>query len=73
MKRYHFEFIEADNPDFTEKDHIVFAPSLIDAIEKFEKKHSIAAPVFLDLPSFETFMEIEFRDSIGYIKYVISW
>lgn len=73
MKRYQFTFVEADNPDFNEKDHIVFADSLLSAIEKFEKKHSIDAPAYLDLPSYETFMEIHFKDSVGYVKYIVTW
>lgn len=73
MKRYQFEFIKAENPEFFEKDHIIFAHSLSEAIEKFEKKHKIVAPAYLDFPSFETFMEVEFKDDIGYITYKILW
>lgn len=73
MKRYQFTFLEADNPDFIEKGHIVFADSLQSAIDKFEKKHEMKAPAYLDFPSFEKYMEIHFKDPVGYVKYIVSW
>ncbi len=73
MKRYQFRFIDADNPEFEEKDHIIFADSLLNAIGKFELKHHIEAPAYLDLPSYDKFMEIHFKDSYGYVKYMVTW
>lgn len=73
LQRYHFRFIEADNPEFVEKDHIIFADTLLNAIGKFELKHSIEAPAYLDLPSYERCMEVHFKDAYGYVKYMITW
>lgn len=73
MTRYTFTLIKADNPHYTEKGHIVFANTLLEAIEKFERINNLTAPAYLDLPAYEKYMEVHFRDQVGYVKYMIAW
>ncbi len=73
MKKFTFHLIQSDNLDFEEKDHVIPAESLEDAIRKFERKHDVEAPAYWDEPSFETSMEISFKDAVGKIVYLITW
>ncbi len=73
MIRYKFHLVESENPNFEEKDHIIFADTLAGAIEKFERKHDIEAPAYWDEPAFERSIEVMFRDKVGLVRYLISW
>lgn len=73
MKKYTFHLIRSDSHDFEEKDHVIPATSLEDAIRKFERKHDVEAPAYWDEPTFDTSMEVTFRDKAGKIVYLISW
>jgi hypothetical protein len=71
--KYRFELIETDIEEFVEKDHVIPATSLTDAIEKFVRKHDLEAPAYWDEPSFETHIEVSFKNTHGTVRYHISW
>lgn len=73
MKKYHFELIENNLPLFKEKDHIILAISLTDAIQKFVRKHDLEAPAYWDEPSFDTNLELIFKNNQGNVRYLITW
>lgn len=73
MRNYRFQLIESNHPYFEEKDHIILAESLDDAIRKFERKHDIEAPAYWDEPSFDREINIIFKDPAGNVTYEISW
>ncbi|WP_134701672.1 hypothetical protein [Ammoniphilus sp. YIM 78166] len=73
MTRYKFHLVESQSPHFEEKDHIIFAETLAGAIEKFERKHDIEAPAYLDEPTFDRSIEVMFKDDTGLVRYLISW
>jgi hypothetical protein len=73
LKNYRFELIESDIVNFVEKDHVIPAYTLTDALHKFVRKHDLEAPAYWDEPSFETHIEITFKSTNGRIKYHISW
>ncbi|RKD24395.1 hypothetical protein BEP19_08365 [Ammoniphilus oxalaticus] len=73
MKKYRFLLIRSDHPDFEEKDHIIPAETLDDAIRKFERKHDVEGPAYWDEPFFDKEMEITFKGRSGYVFYKISW
>ena len=73
MRKYRFQLIESNHPYFEEKDHIILAESLDDAIRKFERKHDLESPAYWDEPAFDTVIEIVFKDHAGKVTYEISW
>ncbi|GAA0372276.1 hypothetical protein [Bacillus horti] len=73
MKKYRFELLETDISLFIEKDHVILAGSLEDAIQKFVRKHDLEAPAYWDEPSFDTFIELTFKSAQGSVKYKITW
>lgn len=73
MKKYTFELLEHSIPGFRERDHIIPAESLTDAIRKFTRKHELEAPAYWDEPFFETFIEMRFTCADGAIHYRIQW
>lgn len=73
MRKYKFDLLHANIPDFVEKDHIILAHSLTDAIQKFVRKHHLEAPAYWDEPSFDKNIELIFKSRDGSVKYRISW
>jgi hypothetical protein len=73
MKKYIFHLIEATIPYFREKDHVIPAHSLTDAIQKFIRKHELEAPAYWDEPTFDTNIELTFKNEYGKVKYYIQW
>ncbi len=73
MKKYTFDLLHNTIPEFRERDHVIPAQSLTDAIRKFTLKHDLEAPAYWDEPFFETFMEISFTGSGGTVRYRIHW
>jgi hypothetical protein len=73
MKHYRFELIETDIDHFEEKDHIIPAHSLEKAVEKFIRKHDLEPPAYWDEPSFETEIELTFKEHRGKVTYKIYW
>lgn len=73
MKKFTFHLIQTDSLSFEEKDHVILADSLEDAIRKFERKHDVEAPAYWDEPSFDTSIEVAFKDKEGKIVYLITW
>lgn len=73
MKNYRFDLIHTSHSGFREKDHIIPASSLTDAIQKFARKHELEAPFYWDEPSFDKYLDIIFRNDFGELKYQISW
>lgn len=73
MKNYRFRLIQKDHPSFEEKDHVIAAVSLSDAVRKFERKHDVEAPAYWDEPFFDREMELTFKDGVGKVVYEISW
>lgn len=73
LKKYRFELIESDMANFVEKDHVIPAYTLADAIQKFGRKHDLEIPAYWDEPSFETNIEVSFKSSYGHVKYCIYW
>jgi hypothetical protein len=74
MKRYQFDLLETENLFFEEKDHVILAYSLSDALAKFSRKHDLECPAYWDEPVYDVSMEITFKDSLGErIKYLVSW
>jgi hypothetical protein len=71
--KYRFERLYTDIPKFEEKDHIILANSLTDAIQKFVRKHDLEEPAYWDEPSFEKEIELYFKASQGILSYHISW
>lgn len=70
---YRFELLEKSMPQFKEKDHMIPASSLTDAIQKFARKHDLEAPAYWDEPSFETQIELIFTNEYGRVRYLITW
>ncbi len=73
MKKYIFHLKEVTIPQYREKDHIIPAHSLTDAIQKFVRKHELDAPAYWDEPSFDTNIELTFKHETGIVKYEIHW
>jgi hypothetical protein len=73
LKKYRFELIHTDIPNFQEKDHVIVANSLDDAIHKFVRKHEVEAPVYWDEPSYDKHIELYFKSSHGTLHYQINW
>ena len=73
MKRYTFQLLGSENPDFEEKDHVILAETLAGAIEKFERKHDLTAPAYWDEPFYERSIKINFKDNVGMVRYSINW
>lgn len=71
--KYRFEIMQSDIQGFVEKDHVILAISLSDAIQKFVRKHDLEAPAYWDEPSFETHIEVSFKKTHGRVRYHISW
>lgn len=73
MKKYKFDLLDTTISNFKEKDHIIPAQSLADAVRKFVRKHELQAPAYWDEPSFDREMELTFKSKYGVITYRISW
>jgi hypothetical protein len=73
MKRYFFELLKADHPNFEEKGHVIFSDTLEKAVQKFERMHDVDAPAYWDEPHYDTWIEMDFKDEQGMIRYRITW
>lgn len=73
MKKYKFELIQCTISGFTEKDHIIPAHSLEDAVRKFIRKHELEAPAYWDEPFFDQEIELTFKNEYGDVLYHLSW
>ncbi len=73
MRKYTFDLLHSTISNFKEKDRIIPAQSLDDAIRKFAKKHGLEMPAYWDEPSFDTQMELAFKSNLGDVKYLICW
>lgn len=73
MIKYTFEQLRCSIPLFREKDHIIQAVSLTDAITKFARKHELEAPAYWDEPSFDRNIELTFKRGQGTVTYHIQW
>ena len=73
MRKYRFDLLHHDIPGFVEKDHIIEAQSLEDALLKFSRKHELDAPPYWDEPSFDKMIEITFKRAGHGARYRITW
>jgi hypothetical protein len=73
LKKYKFDQLHNTITGFREKDHIILAHSLTDAIAKFIRKHDLEAPAYWDEPAYDRNIELTFKNIHGSIKYQISW
>lgn len=73
LKKYTFHLIHSSIPYFQEKDHVIPAHSLTDAIQKFTRKHQLEVPAYWDEPFFDTFIELIFKGDNGSVTYKIHW
>lgn len=73
MKKYRFELLKTTIHPFEEKDHIIVANSLADAIQKFVRKHELEAPAYWDEPMFDSDIELTFKRNNDTVTYLISW
>ncbi len=73
MKKYSFDLLETGIRGIKEKNHLIPAHSLEDAIGKFSRKYDLEAPAYWDEPSYDRFIELTFKSSKGTLKYQISW
>lgn len=74
MIHYTFELLETNVTKFEEKDHVIPANSLTDAMQKFVRKHDMTMPAYWDEPTFDKDIEITFKDlHEGVYRYLIHW
>ena len=73
LRKYKFDLIDCTIIGFREKDHIILASSVTDAVQKFIRKHELEAPAYWDEPSYDLNIELTFTNAYGVIKYDISW
>jgi len=73
MRKYRFDLLFNEIPGFVEKDHIIPAHSLEDAMRKFTRKHEIDLPPYWDEPSYDKSMEVSFKREGATVRYRISW
>jgi hypothetical protein len=73
MRNYRFELLHNEIPGFVEKDHIIPAHSLEDALRKFTRKHEIEPPAYWDEPVYDKNMELSFKRDGAAVRYRISW
>ncbi|MEX2414939.1 MAG: hypothetical protein WD424_02250 [Paenibacillaceae bacterium] len=73
MRKYKFDLIQCTITGYREKDHIILASSLTDAIQKFIRKHELEAPAYWDEPSYDRYIELTFTSAYGAVNYLISW
>lgn len=73
MKKYKFILKQCTIRGFAEKDHIIPAHSLEDAVQKFIRKHDLEAPAYWDEPFFDQEIEMTFKNEYGEVLYHISW
>lgn len=73
MTKYRFDLVESTIAGFKERDHIIPAQSLADAVQKFIRKHELEAPAYWDEPFFDKTIDLTFKNESGNVKYRISW
>ena len=73
LRKYRFDLMQLTIQGFVEKDFIILANSLEDAIIKFTRKHHLEAPAYWDEPSYDRNIELTFGSQYGSVKYHISW
>lgn len=73
MRKYKFDLLRSTIAHFKEKDHIIPAQSLTDAVLKFVRKHELEAPAYWDEPAYEKVIEMTFKCDYGNVTYHISW
>lgn len=73
MRNFRFEMLYNHIPEFREKDHIIPAVSIEDAIHKFARKHDLDTPAYWDEPTFDKIMELSFKRGQDEIRYRITW
>ena len=64
MRKYHFNLLQSNITGFLEKDHIIPATSLEDAVRKFTRKHELEAPAYWDEPFFDKNIELILKQII---------
>lgn len=73
MTKYSFQVIESAIPGFSGTSDVILAASLSKAIEKWSRKHSLEAPAYWDEPSFERWIELNFKNKTGILRCKIIW
>jgi hypothetical protein len=73
MKKYKFDLLKSTITGYHEKDFIIPANSLSDAITKFVRKHELEEPAYWDEPFFDKHIELTFKSIHGEVNYNISW
>jgi len=73
LKKYKFNLLNHTIFGFTERDTIIPAHSLSEAIRKFVRKHELTEPAYWDEPFFDQEIELTFKHKYGEVKYQISW
>lgn len=73
MRHFRFELLYNHIPDFREKDHVIPAGSLADAVQKFARKHDLDAPAYWDEPTFDKVIDLSFKQGSYEIRYRITW
>lgn len=73
MKKYKFDLLHSTITGYYEKDTIIPANSLSDAITKFVRKQELTEPAYWDEPFFDKHIELAFKSKFGEVRYHISW
>src|SRR5690606_2962120 len=73
MQKYRFEQLYNEIPGFIERDHIIPANSLEDALQKFTRKHELELPAYWDEPTFDRTMDLSFKREADAVRYRITW